>query len=87
MTVNHVDGKVAKVETITEGNALAAARSQNAALAQAQTSFETILERAAAQDPGFRPVGIHPSLKSGHAVASVTLVMGEQLKSVEHSLE
>jgi hypothetical protein len=36
---------------------------------------------------GNRSVSVTPALKDGHAIASVVLLKGEELKSVEQSLE
>src|SRR5258706_9963059 len=67
--VDYVNGKVTKAEPITEGDDLAAAKSQSAALATAKTSLKEAVDKAAAQSAGARVVTAVPSLKDGHPVA------------------
>ncbi len=85
--VDHVSGKITKSEDINGGEDLAAAKAQSAAMAKAKTDLKAALEKSAAQTPGSRPVSVTPELKAGHAVASVALVVGQQIKTVEQSLE
>lgn len=92
--VDHVTGKVAKTEAITEGDDLAAAKAQSAAMATAKTEMakpktdlKTAVDKAEAQTSGSRAVSAIPALKGGRAVASVTLLVGQKFKTVEQSLE
>ncbi len=85
--VDHVSGKVTKTEDITEGEDLAAAKAQSAAMTKAKTDLKAAVEKAVGQAGGSRPVSVTPELKAGHAVASVTLAAGQQIKNVEQSLE
>jgi hypothetical protein len=85
--VDYVSGTVAKTEAIMEGEDLAAAKSQNAAMGKAKEGLKTAADRAAAQTAGSRAISVTPGLKDGRAVATVTLLSGEQLKTVEQSLE
>lgn len=85
--VNYVDGKVAKTEAITEGDDLAAAKAQSAAMAKAKIDLKAAADKAIGQNAGFRAVSVTPALKEGHAVATLGLLRGEQLKTVDQSLE
>ena len=85
--VDHTTGKVAKTEAITEGEDLAAAKSQSAAMAKAKADLKTAVDKAAAQMSGSRAISVIPALKAERAVASVTLLSGEQFKTVEQLLE
>jgi len=85
--LDYVNGKLAKTEAITEGEDLAAAKAQSAAMAKAKIDLKTAADKAASQNAGFRAVSVIPELKNGHAVASVGLLRGEQLQAVEQPLE
>jgi len=85
--LDYVNGKLAKTEAITEGEDLAAAKAQSAAMAKAKIDLKTAADKAASQNAGFRAVSVIPELKNGHAVASVGLLHKEQLQAVEQPLE
>lgn len=85
--VDHTTGNVAKSESITEGEDLAEAKSQNAAMEKAKTDLKAAVEKSAAATSGSRAISVTPALKDGHAVASVTLLAGEQIQTVEQPLE
>lgn len=85
--IDHVTGKVAKVEPITAGDDLAAANSQSAAMAKAKTSLKEAVDKAVSQSADFRAVSAMPSLKDGHPVASIVLLKGEQFKTIQQSLD
>jgi hypothetical protein len=85
--VDHVSGDVSKSEEITSGDDLTAAKAQSAAMAKAKTDLKTAVEKAAGQAAGARAVSVTPALKAGRAVAAVGLVSGQQLKTVEQSLD
>ena len=85
--VDYTTGKVAKTEAITEGEDLTAAKSQSAAMEKVKTNLKTAVDKSAAQSPGSRAVSVIPTLKGEHAVASVTLITGQEFKSVEQPLE
>jgi len=84
--VDHTTGKVAKSEPITEGDDLIQARAQSATMAGTKTSLRAVVDKAVRGSAGFRAVSVTPALKNGHGVASVTLLMGNQTKTVEESL-
>jgi hypothetical protein len=87
LLVDYVNGKVTKAVPITEGDDLAAAKSQSAALATAKTSLKEAVDKAAAQSASARVVSAVPSLKDGHPVASIVLLDGERFKTVQQRLD
>ena len=85
--VDHVTGKVAKTEPITAGDDLAAAKEQSDAMAKAKASLVAVTKKALSSNKGFRAVSVAPAMKSGHPVADVTLVKGEEFKTVSEELD
>jgi uncharacterized membrane protein YkoI len=85
--VDHTTGNIAKTESITEGEDLAEAKSQNAAMEKAKTDLKAAVDKAAATTSGSRAISVSPAVKDGHAVASVTLLTGQQLKTVDQPLD
>jgi hypothetical protein len=85
--INYVTGKVLKVEPITEGDDLAAANSQSAAMAKAKTTLKEAADKAVIQSAKARVVSAVPELKDGHPVASILLLDGEQFKTVQQPLD
>ena len=85
--VDHVTGKVTKSEDITGGEDLAAAKAQSAAMAKTKVDLKSAVEKSAAQAGGARPVSVVPEVKAGHAVANVTLIAGQQFKTVDQPLD
>ena len=85
--VDHKTGKVAKSEPITGGDDLTAAKAQSEAMAKAKRSLQAAASEAAKENKGFRVVSVMPALKDGHPVADVTLVKGEEWKTVSEKLE
>ena len=87
VVVDHKTGKVTKVEAITSGEDLTAAKMQSEAMANAKSSLRAATEKAVSANKGFRAVGVIPAMKDGHPVADVTLVRGEQFKTVSERLD
>jgi uncharacterized membrane protein YkoI len=85
--VDRKTGKVAKTEAITSGDDLTAAKAQSAAMAKAKLSLRAATENAVKTNKGFRAVSVTPSLKDGHPVAEITLVKGEEFKTVSEKLD
>jgi hypothetical protein len=85
--VDYNTGKIAKSEPITQNGDLDAAKAQNAALTQAKITLRAAVDKAVEESPGFRALSVTPSLKDGHAIASVVLLKGGELKSLEQSLQ
>jgi hypothetical protein len=85
--VDHVSGKVAKTETITEGEDLGEAKAQSAAMKGAKKSLAAALEQALKANAGYKAISIEPSLKDGHSVAEVVLTKGVEIKTVDERLD
>jgi hypothetical protein len=85
--VDHMTGKIAKTESITEGEDLAEAKLQNAAMEKAKSDLKAAVDKSAAATAGSRAVSVTPALKGRHTVASVTLLAGQQFQTVEQPLE
>jgi hypothetical protein len=85
--IDHKTGKVAKTEAITGGGDLTAAKAQSEAMAKAKSSLRAATEKAVKANKGFRAVSDMPSLKDGHPVAEITLVKGEEFKTVSEKLD
>jgi len=87
VVVDPKTGRVAKVEAIEGGEDLPAAKTQADAMAKAKTPLGAAVEGAVKKNPGFRPVSVIPGLKDGHPVADVTLIKGDELKTVSERLD
>ncbi len=85
--IDHKTGKTAKTEAITGGDDLSAAKAQSGAMAKAKVSLRSATEKAVKGNKGYRAVSITPSVKEGHPVADVTLVKGEEFKTVSEKLD
>jgi hypothetical protein len=85
--VDFVAGKVLKFEPITEGEDLAAANSQSAAMTKAKTTLKEAVDKSKAQSATARAISVVPSLKDRRAVASIVLLDGEQVKTVQQPLD
>ena len=82
--VDHVSGSVAKTEPITEGDDLAEAKTQSAAMSKAKTDLKSATNMAAI---GSRAVAVTPELKDGHPVASVSFAKGDKLQTATQPLD
>jgi len=87
VVVDPKTGLVAKVEAIESGEDLTAAKTQADAMAKAKTPLGGAVDAAVKKNPGFRPVSVIPGLKDGHPVADVTLVKGDEFKTVSEGLD
>jgi hypothetical protein len=85
--VDYTTGATAKVEPITEGDDLAAAKTQSAAMAKARTQLKEAVDKATGQASATRAVSVVPELKDGHAVASIALLKGNQLETITEKLD
>jgi hypothetical protein len=82
--VDHMTGSVAKTEPITEGDDLADAKAQSAAMAKAKTDLKSATNSAAV---GSRAMAVIPDLKDGHPVASVSFAKGGKLQTATQPLD
>src|SRR5207245_9713055 len=87
VVVDHVTGKVAKSEAITEGEDLVHAKAQSEAMAKAKTSLASAVSKAVAGHAGFHAVSVFPSLKDGHPVAEVSLHKRAEWRTVTEKLD
>jgi hypothetical protein len=85
--VDYTTGKIAKVEPITEGEDLAAAKAQDATMGKAKSSLRQVVEKAATEGDGSRAVSVTPDMKDGHAMATIVLLQGKELKTVQQQLD
>ena len=85
--VDYTTGAPAKVEPITEGDDLAAAKAQSAAMAKSKTQLKEALDKATGQASAARAVSVAPELKDGHVVASIALLKGNQLETITERLD
>jgi hypothetical protein len=85
--VNHKTGAVAKDEWITDADDMKAAEAQAAAMAKAKTNLDVATETAVKANAGYRAVSVTPKLEGDHAVAVVTLMKGEEVKTVSEKLD
>src|SRR3984893_17896728 len=72
--VDYTNGKVMKAEPIAEGDDLAAAKLQSAAMTKAKTTLKEAVDKAGAQSANIRVVSAVPSLKDGRPVVSVAFL-------------
>jgi hypothetical protein len=80
--VDHRSGRVAKVEAITQGEDLAAARTQAGALGQVKEPLRNAVDKAEQKFVGYRAISALPELGDPGAVVKVTLVQGTDVKTV-----
>ena len=80
-------GAIAKAEKITDAGDLKEAAEQKAAMANAKVPLLTATEAAVKANAGSRAVSIVPELKSGQAMAEVTLLQGTAFKKVTEKLD
>jgi hypothetical protein len=85
--VDHKTGKIAKAEPITQGDDLTHAKEQSATMAKAKRSLGAAASEAIKENKGYRVVSVFPALKDGHPVADVTLVKGNEWKTVSEKLD
>jgi len=85
--VDHTNGKVMKAEPITEGDDLAAANSQSAAMTNAKVTLKEAVDKAMTSSANVRVISAVPSLRNGRPVVSIVLLDGEQFKTVQQPLD
>src|SRR5262249_10064474 len=84
--VDHKTGKGAKKEPITSDADLTAAKVQNEATAKSKTSLRSAVGEALKANKGYRAVSVVPSVEGGQSTAAVTLVKGNDWKTVKEKL-
>jgi hypothetical protein len=78
--VDYSTGNIEKVLPITEGNDLAAAKSQSAVMAKAKSSLKQGVEKVVRAAAASRAISVVPGMRDGHAVASVMLFLKKEQK-------
>ena len=85
--VDHQSGKMAKSEDITKPEDLTAAKEQATAMAKAKRSLRAAVDKSVKANPGFKAVSVYPGIRDGHPIAEVTLVKGQEFKTVDETLD
>ena len=80
-------GMVIKTKPLTDPREINEAREQSAALAKAKLPLEAALETAVSANRGYRAISVIPMLGENESVAAITLIKGEDIKTVAESLE
>src|SRR5258708_4809877 len=87
VVVDHTSGKIAKVEEITSGDDLTAAKAQSEAMAKAKRSLRDAVNAAQKAHSGFHAISVTPALNAGHPIATVTLYKGHETRTVTEKLD
>jgi hypothetical protein len=85
--INHVTGKVLRAEPITEGDDLTAATEQSAAVANAKTSLQAVVDKTMAQSANTRALSVVPSMRDGHPIASIDVLTYNQVRAIQQPLD
>jgi hypothetical protein len=89
--VDHVTGKIAKVEPINEGEDLSHAKSQKAAMDRAKVKLADAAVKSMGQAKGpardVRVVSVEPELKDDRPEAKVVLLAGKQFSTASEHLD
>ena len=89
--VDHVTGKIAKVEPINEGEDLSHAKSQKAAMDRAKVKLADAAVKSMGQAKGpardVRVVSVEPDLKDDRPEAKVVLLAGKQFSTASEHLD
>ena len=83
---DHMTGKVAQVDKITDGDDLKDAKAQSKVSAKATKSLAAALTKALGENPGYIAVEVTPILEGKHAVAEITLMKDGQFKGVSEPI-
>ena len=84
--VDHTSGEIAKVEPITGGDDLTAAKRQNDSLFRATRELREAVKEAKRDNPGYVAVSVWSEMKDNHSIATVTLVKDNDWKTVVNDL-
>lgn len=85
--VDYGTGTIARVETITDGGDLAAAREQEMALAVAKRTLETATAAVVKAHAGYRAVSVMPTMNNGRPFAEILLLNDTDWKAVSEPLD
>src|SRR5207245_11624828 len=87
VVVDHQTGKDSKTEPITSGDDLTAAKAQNQAMAKTKTSLRAAVAKAVKANQGAKAISVTPASQDGHPTANITLLIGEEWKTVSEKLD
>ena len=87
VVINPVTGKVEKAETITDKEDLEYSTAQKAAMDKAKITLLAAVDKALKSNSAYRVVSISPQMKADHPVAEITLLRGEEFKTVTERLD
>ncbi len=87
MVVDPQTRRVVKVESITGGDDLRAAKGHANAMSKATAPLRAAVERALKASAGSRAVSVVPELRRGHPMAEVTLANGQTFMTVSERLD
>jgi len=87
MVVDPQTERVVKVEPITGGDDLRAAKGHANAMSKATVPLRAAVERALKASEGSRVVSVVPQLRRGHPMAEVTLASGQAFMKVSEKLD
>ncbi len=84
--VDQSTGKVTKAEVITEANGLEDVEKQMEAYSKAKIPLKAAVSQAELAYPGYRAVSVTPMISKGRPVAVVSLLQGNQARSIAEPL-
>ena len=84
--VDHNSGEIAKVDPITGGDDLTAAKRQNDGLFRATRELREAVKEAKRDNPGYLAVSVWSETKDSHSIATVMLVKDNDWKTVVNDL-
>lgn len=84
--VDHKTGQVTKVEPITGGHDLTAARKQAEAMAKTKRSLRDAVSKIEKANAGYKAVSVWADMESSGVKADVNLLKGTESKHVEDKL-
>jgi hypothetical protein len=85
--VDHGTGSVKTVENITDPDDIKDAKRQLRAMDKANTSLAAAVAAATKANAGYQAIRVVPKLKSGEAIATITLLKGSETKTVTQKLD
>jgi len=85
--VDYSTGTIARLDDITDGGDLAAARNQQRALATAKRTLEAVTASVVKANAGYRAVSATPTMNDGRPVANILLLNGTDWKAVSEQLD
>lgn len=84
--VDHMTGKVAKIDKITGGDDLKDAKAQSKASAKATEALASAVAKAIAANPGYTALDVTPVLEGKVIVAEITLVKDGRFKGASQPI-